>query len=103
MQSIRAAKEVFEDEFKEICQADISLYKQISSYVNVLKRDCELLVEERKKANRVEDISLRAKMYSRGVKEMMDKIRYSADHLEMLVDDELWPMPKYRELFIFSS
>ena len=61
----------------------------------------ETLVEERKKANRIEDIAERAKVYSHSVKDMMDKVRYSADHLEMIVDDEMWPMPKYRELLFF--
>ena len=46
----------------------------------------------------IPDIALRAKMYSKDVKDMMDKVRDSADHLEMLIDDEMWPLPKYREL-----
>ena len=58
-------------------------------------------MEARKKANRIEDIALRAKVYSHEVKDMMDKIRDSADRLEMLIDDELWPLPKYRELLFF--
>ena len=55
-------------------------------------------MEARKRANRIEDIAERAKVYSHEVKDLMDKVRYSADHLEMIVDDEMWPLPKYREL-----
>ena len=69
--------------------------------VNAISRDVEALVEARKKANRIEDIAQRAKVYSREVKDLMDKVRYSADHLEMIVDDEMWPLPKYRELLFF--
>ena len=47
------------------------------------------------------DIAERAKVYSHEVKDMMDKVRDSADHLEMLIDDEMWPLPKYRELLFF--
>jgi glutamine synthetase len=59
------------------------------------------LVEARKKANKIEDMSERAKVYSREVKTMMEKVRESADNLEMLIDDEVWPLPKYRELLFF--
>ena len=38
---------------------------------------------------------------TRDVKDMMDKVRHSADELEMLIDDEMWPLPKYRELLFF--
>ena len=43
----------------------------------------------------------RAKMYSHEVKEMMDYVRENADNLEMFIDDEMWPLPKYRELLFF--
>lgn len=76
-------------------------YKKISGFVNNLSADVETLVEARKKANKVEDMAERAYLYSTEVKDEMDKVRNSADHLEMLVDDELWPLPKYRELLFF--
>lgn len=101
IKSIKGSKEVFGDEFKELCKADIATFKRISAYVNSLSEDVVALVETRKKANKVEDMAKRAKLYSTEVKDMMDKVRYSADHLEMLVDDELWPLPKYRELLFF--
>ena len=76
-------------------------FRKISGYVNELSADVEQLVEARKKANVIPDMSKRAKMYSTEVKDWMDKVRYNADHLEMLIDDELWPLPKYRELLFF--
>ena len=76
--------------------------KMIQLIANIGDRPIvEALVEERKKANRIENIAERAKVYSHNVKDMMDKVRDSADHLEMLVDDEVWPLPKYRELLFF--
>ncbi len=102
IRSIEGSKAVFGDEFKELCRAEIDAYRRIAGHINDLSSNVELLVEARKKANALEDIAFRAKLYSTEVKDMMDKVRFSADRLEMLVDDELWPMPKYRELLFFN-
>ena len=83
------------------CSSEIETLKKISTYINNVSADVDALVEARKVANRVEDIAMRAKMYSHQVKDMMDKVRLSADNLEMLIDDEVWPLPKYRELLFF--
>ncbi len=101
MKDILGAKEAFGEEFKDLCAAEIATYRKIAKFINDISRDVNDLVEARKKANKVEDFAERAKLYSTEVKDMMDKVRYSADHLEMLVDDELWPLPKYRELLFF--
>jgi glutamine synthetase len=101
IQDITGCQEVFKAESKNLCKAEIETYKKISGFINNLQSDVESLVEARKKANAVTDIAKRAKLYSTEVMSWMDKVRYSADHLEMLVDDELWPMPKYRELLFF--
>lgn len=101
VKSIQGCKDVFGDEYKELCAADMETFRKISTFVNSLSAYVEGLVEARKKANKVGDMAKRAKLYSTEVMEMMDKARDCADHLEMLVDDELWPMPKYRELLFF--
>jgi glutamine synthetase len=56
------------------------------------------MIEERKKANRIENIRDKAIAYCDKVRPYFDEIRYHADKLELLVDDEMWPMTKYREL-----
>ena len=96
--SIRGTKEVFGDEYRALCKADMDTFRKISGFVNALSEDVEALVEARKKANKVECMAERARLYGTEVKACMDRVRDSADHLEMLVDDELWPLPKYREL-----
>jgi glutamine synthetase len=55
-------------------------------------------VEERKKANKVENAAERASLYSRKVYPYLEKIRDHIDRLELTVDNEIWPLPKYREL-----
>jgi glutamine synthetase len=101
IENIKGMKEIFGDEYAQLCRAEIETLRKISAYVNDISSDVEALVEARKKANRIEDISVRAKIYSYDVKTMMDKVRNSADNLEMLIDDEMWPLPKYRELLFF--
>lgn len=101
IENVRGVKEIFGEEYKNLCSSEFSTLKSISCLTNAISRDVEALVEARKKANRIEDIAQRAKVYSREVKDLMDKVRYSADHLEMIVDDEMWPLPKYRELLFF--
>ena len=101
IKSIKGCKDVFGEEYKDLCKADMYTYRNISGFVNNISADVANLVEARKKANRVENMAERAYLYSTEVKNEMDKVRYNADHLEMLVDDELWPLPKYRELLFF--
>ena len=101
IENVKGMKEIFGDMYVDYCSSEIETLKQISLYISNISRDVEALVEARKKANKVEDMAARAKMYSHEVKDMMDKIRKSADSLEMLIDDELWPLPKYRELLFF--
>ena len=101
IENVKGIKEIFGDGYMQYCSAEIETLKKISTYINNLSLDVERLVEERKKANKIENIAERAKVYSHNVKDVMDEIRYSADKLEILVDDEMWPLPKYRELLFF--
>ncbi|MBO8484868.1 MAG: glutamine synthetase III, partial [Bacteroidetes bacterium] len=98
IENVKGVKDVFGDEFMQLCASEVATLRKISSFINRMSADVEALVEARKHANRIEDIAERAKVYSHDVKDLMDKVRDSADHLEMLVDDEMWPLPKYREL-----
>lgn len=101
IENVKGMKDIFGDKYVDYCSSEIETLKQISLYISNISKDVEALVEARKKANRVEDVAQRAKLYSHEVKDMMDKVRDSADRLEMLIDDELWPLPKYRELLFF--
>jgi glutamine synthetase len=101
IENVKGIKDIFGSEYMTYCSSEIETLKKISILMNDVSTDVEALVEARKKANRIEDIAQRAKVYSHDVKDMMDKIRKSADELEMLIDDEMWPLPKYRELLFF--
>ena len=101
VENIKGMKKIFGDDYLAYCTAEMEALKSISLYINNMSDDIEFLVEARKKANRIENIAQRAKMYSHQVKDMMEKVRESADNLEMLIDNEMWPLPKYRELLFF--
>ena len=101
IENVKGIKDIFGEGYMEFCSAEIETLKKISTYINNVSVDVEELVEARKRANKIENIAERAKVYSHDVKDMMDKVRYSADQLEMIVDDEMWPLPKYRELLFF--
>jgi glutamine synthetase len=79
--------------------AAVDTIKEVSKHMESLKANVTAMVETRKKVNKEEDIVKRAKLYQSEVKEAyFDKIRYAVDKLELLVDDESWPLVKYREL-----
>ena len=101
IENIKGIKDIFGEGYRTFSSAEIDTLKKISTYINDISADVEALVEARKVANRIENIAERAKVYSHDVKDLMEKVRDSADHLEMLIDDEVWPLPKYRELLFF--
>jgi glutamine synthetase len=76
----------------------LAIVEEISERVDAISNKVYEMVEERKKANVIDDAFEMALAYCENVKPYMDEIRYQADKLELIVDDELWPMPKLREL-----
>ena len=81
-----------------LVDAQLSMIKEISERVSIIKSNVEQMVEERKSANQLEHASEKAFAYCEKVKPYFDEIRYHADKLELIVDDAMWPFPKYREL-----
>ncbi|HTB07446.1 MAG TPA: glutamine synthetase III [Bacteroidia bacterium] len=78
--------------------AQLGMIKEISERVSIIKSNVEQMVEERKAANQLEHASEKAFAYCEKVKPYFDEIRYHADKLELIIDDSMWPFPKYREL-----
>ena len=72
--------------------------KKIAKHVNAMNDKVNIMIDERKKANVLEDSREKAYAYCDKIKSMFDDIRYHADKLEIMVDDEMWPLPKLREL-----
>ncbi|MCH7409311.1 glutamine synthetase III [Belliella sp. DSM 111904] len=83
--------------------AAIETIKEVSKHLESLKSNVNQMIDARKKLNKEDDIVKRAKGYSTDVKDaFFDKIRYAVDKLELLVDDESWPLVKYREMLFIK-
>lgn len=83
---------------KEAAKAQVELLTKISDHLNKMKANNDAMLDARKAANKIEHAEDRALAYCDKVKVYFDEIRYHADKLELLVDDELWPLPKFREM-----
>jgi Uncharacterized protein related to glutamine synthetase len=100
--NVKGIKELFEeDEYKTMSERQLITIRKISGYIESLRKETKELIEARKLANQIEEIEEKAMLYSETVLPLMSSIRIVADKLEMLVDDELWPLPKYRELLFW--
>ena len=82
--------------------AQLDIINKIAEHVNFIKSNVEAMITERKKANIIEDVREKAIAYDENVKTFFDPIRYHVDKLEQLIDDELWPLPKFRELIFIK-
>ncbi|MEZ7874585.1 MAG: glutamine synthetase III [Bacteroidales bacterium] len=97
--NVRGIKDLFgPEEYKVMSERQLVAIRKISGYIQQLREDFHDLVEARKEANKIESYPERAMIYSNTVLPYMESIRKIVDKLEMVVDDELWPLPKYREL-----
>ncbi len=99
LENIKNMKEVFSaDEFEELAGARKNLVREIGGHISAIKAKRTEMIEARKKANIIEDTIEKAKAYDETVLPFLPDIRYHIDKLELIVDNELWPLPKYREL-----
>lgn len=97
--NVKGLKELFgEKDYKNYSSERIDVIKNISEHVTKIKKLVNDMVDERRKANKLEDTTERGNAYEQKIKPYLEQIRYSIDKLELIVDDEMWPLPKYREL-----
>lgn len=98
IRNVRGLKEVFGKEFETVAKEQMDLIKKISEHISGITQKTNAMVEERKKANIVKEEGIKASMYCNKVKPYFEQIRYHCDKLELMIDDELWPLVKYREM-----
>ena len=97
--NVRKMKDIFAaGEFKTNASTQLEMIKEISERISTIKKSVDDMTEERKKANTIEDHKKQAVAYCEKVKPYFETIRYNADKLELIIDDEQWPLPKYREM-----
>ncbi|OMP30347.1 glutamine synthetase III [Mangrovimonas sp. DI 80] len=98
IENVKGLKEIFGTEFKELAKEQLNLIKEISGHIESINFNVTKMIEVRKEANKIQAVDKKAAAYCNTVKPMFDEVRYHCDKLELLVDDELWPLTKYREL-----
>lgn len=99
LSNITKLKETFSpEEYEELSAEPRRLVRKISKHVNAVTRMTDEMIEARKKANVITDYRSKAIAYHDTVVPFLDDIREHIDELELMVDNQMWPLPKYREL-----
>lgn len=95
--NVAKLKEVTDD-YKKLGSEQLRLIEKISNHVNAINAKVHEMIDARKAANNIESEREKAIAYHDKVAPYLDEIRYHVDKLELIVDDEMWTLPKYREL-----
>ena len=99
LDNVSKIQSVFPPEKSErMIEADMSTIESISEHTRIIKTEVEKMVDARREANRIDSEREKAIAYHENVVPRMSTIRYHIDKLELMVDNEMWPLPKYREL-----
>jgi glutamine synthetase len=99
IQNVQGLKELFsEAEFLSLASARLALIKEVGNHISTIKSKVNAMIEARKVANKKEDAREKALLYSEKILPFFEEIRYHIDKLELIIDNEMWTLPKYREL-----
>ncbi len=102
IENVQGLKVIYGEDFRKLAKEQMELIEQISEHIAKINRGITNMINERKKANVLESTEKRAAAYCDKVKPYFEEIRYHCDKLELLVDDELWPLTKYREMLFLK-
>jgi glutamine synthetase len=97
IENVSGLKEIFGKDFKKLAAEQIDLIEKISAHIAGINSKVNAMTEERKKANKLEGQKA-AEAYCNKVRTYFEESRYHCDKLELMVDDNIWPLVKYREL-----
>lgn len=98
----QTARSMIEVGLTEEAQPTIDIMRELAQRANSIKNLVQEMTDTRKRANKIDNIVERAEIYGRDVKNYFEKIRYEVDKLELVIDDEDWPLVKYRELLFIK-
>jgi glutamine synthetase len=99
IENVKGLKEIYNNtEYERLAGARKEVIVTISNHISMIKKLVSEMVDARRKANVIEDNYKKAIAYESKVKPYLDEIRNHIDKLELVVDNEMWPLPKYREL-----
>ncbi len=100
LKNVTRLKQIYTDDtaFRTIAAEQLNLIEKIATHVNAINAKVHEMIDARKRANVVENERAKAIAYHDEVAPFFDTIRYHIDKLELIVDNEMWTLPKYREL-----
>lgn len=100
LSNVSKLKDIYSDlaKFNEMADEQLRLIEKISTHVNAINAKVHEMIDARKRANNIESEREKAVEYHDAVSPYLDEIRYHIDKLELIVDNGMWPLPKYREL-----
>ncbi|MFN3556161.1 MAG: glutamine synthetase III [Bacteroidales bacterium] len=103
VENVKGLKEILsEEQFNKQAELQRYIIGKISEHIISIREDVKNMIEQRKEANSIEHAGERATFYCNVVKPYLEQIRYHVDKLEVLVDDEMWTLPKYREMLFIK-
>lgn len=86
------------EEAEKLSAENVAIIRKISEHTSYIKEHVDTMIEARKVANKIVDEREKAVAYHDTIAPMLEQIRYHIDKLELIVDDQMWTLPKYREL-----
>jgi glutamine synthetase len=98
--NVSGLKEIYGAAHKKYSEGQLSMIEEIAEHLVSLKSGVDAMTEARKKANLLKDTKKKAEAYCTNVKPYFDDIRQHSDKLEKIIDNQLWPLTKYRELLL---
>ena len=98
IENVKGLKDIYGDKYTQHAQEQMQLIERISNHIAEINTGVNTMIEARKKVNTIEDGFEKSLAYCNTVKPYFETIRYHCDKLELLVDNSLWPLAKYREL-----
>ncbi|NRD19554.1 glutamine synthetase III [Winogradskyella eckloniae] len=98
IENVTGLKNIYGERFKEFAKEQLALIEQISEHIEAINSLVTKMIDTRRTINKLSDLDKKADGYCNKVKPLYEEIRKHCDKLEIMIDDELWPLTKYREL-----
>ena len=98
LENVTKMKEVFPEKYQDLSKIDMEIIEKMAFHTAAIKDGVTAMVNARKDANKINIERAKAIAYHDNVAPYLDSIRYHIDKLELIVDNQIWPLPKYREL-----
>ena len=98
IENVKGLKEIYGKNHQKYAGVQLKIIERISGHIDEINKGIIQMVDTRKSLNEIEDEYKKAYAYCEKVLPFLNDIRYHCDKLELVVDDDLWPLAKYREL-----